>query len=87
MAPARTGYFQPQNEPSTYAGATIIVPSAMLTRLFRFALLGLLLAAAACDTNHDTDQISTESPTTRHSTDAEPDSSGYSVDSTTTVEE
>lgn len=54
----------------------------------RFALLllttGLL---AACNANHDTDQVSTESPTTRNSTHPEPDSSGYSVDSSTTVVE
>ncbi|MCC3156200.1 hypothetical protein LJ737_03075 [Hymenobacter sp. 15J16-1T3B] len=56
--------------------------------LHRAALL--LLAAGlltACNANHDTDQLSIESPTTRHSTAPEPDSSGYSVDSSTTVQE
>ncbi|GAB2953228.1 hypothetical protein GCM10027048_18040 [Hymenobacter coalescens] len=59
----------------------------MLSFLSRFACL-LLTAGlfTACNTNHDTDQVSTESPTTRHSTAERPDSSGYSVDSSTTVE-
>ncbi|RTQ48612.1 hypothetical protein EJV47_16705 [Hymenobacter gummosus] len=59
-----------------------------MIRLLRFAAAGLLLScSAACNNNHDTDQISTESPTTRHSTHPEPDSSGYAVDNSTTVVE
>jgi ABC-type oligopeptide transport system substrate-binding subunit len=56
-----------------------------MTRLLRFAAAGLLLTGSlltACNPNHDTDQISTESATTRHSTHPEPDSSGYAADST-----
>ncbi|WP_133257211.1 hypothetical protein [Hymenobacter edaphi] len=60
----------------------------MLRLLHRAAALALAAALlAACDANHDTDQISTESPTTRHSTAPAPDSSGYAVDSSTTVQE
>jgi hypothetical protein len=61
-----------------------------MLRTLRFGTASLLLAAgllASCNTNHDPDQVSTESPTTRHSTAPEPDSSGYAVDSSTTVEE
>lgn len=57
----------------------------IISRFPLFLLMAGLLAA--CSTNHDTDQVSTESPTTRHSTAPAPDSSGYSIDSSTTVVE
>ncbi|OON65601.1 hypothetical protein [Hymenobacter sp. CRA2] len=59
----------------------------LLLRLVTCLLLLLAGSLTACNTNHDTDQISTESPTTRNSTAPKPDSSGYSVDSSTTVVE
>jgi hypothetical protein len=50
---------------------------------FTFSLAGTVLCIvllAGC--NHDTDQISTESPSTRHSTADNPDSSSIVTDST-----
>ncbi|GAA4390876.1 hypothetical protein [Hymenobacter koreensis] len=40
------------------------------------------LTLGSCSTDHDTDQISTESPTTRNSTAEQPNSSGYAPDTT-----
>jgi len=50
--------------------------------LFTLALLGLGFLASC---NHDTDQLSTESPSTRNSTAANPDSSSLATDSSTTI--
>jgi hypothetical protein len=52
-------------------------------------LVALLLlssgALVSCNPNRDTDQLSTESPSTRNSTAENPDSSSLPVDSTALV--